>query len=693
VSSLAGRRRRTYVPRLRARDRLWHFDLPHLPAGPTLAVGVALAIMFTAFVARGGTAIERTTWTEVALLLGGAVLSGLALIVPRSPETPPHVHGAAMLVAFALLTAFTTLSISWSLMAHDSWLESSRTLSYLATLAGGVALGRLVPRRWSWMIIGVAAASTLICAYAVLTKVFPGWLNPDSDIARLRPPFDYWNSVGLAAGVGIVSVIWLGARRSGHAALNALAWPALGVLIICMLLSYSRGALLAVGIALAVWLAFVPVRLRTVTLLAGVLIATIPTVTWVFSQDGLTKDDAPSVLQTDAGLSLGALLLLLVVALTIAGLAVGFLSAHKPVSERTRARVSRVLVAAVVVTPAVAILMLANAPGGLTGQVSKAWKQATVPAISAPANSPSRLTETSSSRSRYWHEAFKIYERSPWIGNGAGSYGTLRLRYRTDGRRVEHAHGFVMQTLPDLGWVGLGLATLTLLAWLAAAARTLGVRPRDRGLPWDAERIGVAALALVVLVFGLHSTVDWTWFVPGNIVPALLCAGWVASRSGLRQRLTGLPAAEPSPPTRARMVAAALVVVVATAAAWAALQPLRSVHAQAASLDRLAVGALPQAESIARIAHARDPLAVEPLFQLAEVQQAEGRRDEASRTIQRTIEMEPDNPETWRHLGQLRLTAYNDPNGALKLFLATYFIDPKSVQSRSDVLKLMGSTG
>ena len=34
----------------------------------------------------------------------------------------------------------------------------------------------------------------------------------------------------------------------------------------------------------------------------------------------------------------------------------------------------------------------------------------------------------------------------------------------------------------------------------------------------------------VVVAFGAHSLIDWTWFVPGTIVPALLLAGWVAAR-------------------------------------------------------------------------------------------------------------------------------------------------------------------
>ena len=103
-----------------------------------------------------------------------------------------------------------------------------------------------------------------------------------------------------------------------------------------------------------------------------------------------------------------------------------------------------------------------------------------------------------------------------------------------------------MQTLADLGWVGLGLSLLAALAWLIAAVRVSACVAATAAPPWDAERVGLATLACVVVVFGVHSTIDWTWFVPGNVVPALLCAGWVASRATLRERLAAGGAAPTS---------------------------------------------------------------------------------------------------------------------------------------------------
>ena len=43
----------------------------------------------------------------------------------------------------------------------------------------------------------------------------------------------------------------------------------------------------------------------------------------------------------------------------------------------------------------------------------------------------------------------------------------------------------------------------------------------------------MVALGLIVVGFGIESTLDWTWYFPGVGVPVLLCAGWLAGRGPL----------------------------------------------------------------------------------------------------------------------------------------------------------------
>src|SRR5205807_2670110 len=124
---------------------------------------------------------------------------------------------------------------------------------------------------------------------------------------------------------------------------------------------------------------------------------------------------------------------------------------------------------------------------------------------------------------------------------------------------VHHAHGFVVQTLADLGLVGLVVALALLGCWMAAAGRAThplnrqwtgwrDVRaramPRWRSvsLPYTPERIGLLTMLCAVVVFGVHSFVDWTWYVPGNAFVGLLFAGWLAGRGPLEPEPAGAAA-------------------------------------------------------------------------------------------------------------------------------------------------------
>jgi len=94
----------------------------------------------------------------------------------------------------------------------------------------------------------------------------------------------------------------------------------------------------------------------------------------------------------------------------------------------------------------------------------------------------------------------------------------------------------------------------------------------------------------VVVVFGVHSFIDWTWYVPGNAGVALLFAGWLAGRgplepeqaraaartswrSGWTPALLRVRLAEAGP---VRLGVALAVIVAALLAVWSQWQPQRS---------------------------------------------------------------------------------------------------------------------
>ena len=670
-----GARPRRRVPALR-----------RVPARGAFALAVAVALAAIAFAADGGLRVERTTLVEIALMAAGAVLAAAALVL-----RPGRLHGAGALLGVAALAVLTALSIIWSIAPSDSWEEANRTFAYLAVFAGGMALVRLAPHRWDALLHGVALACLVVSGWALLTKVFPDWLAEDEVYARLRAPFDYWNAVGLMAALGVPPLLWLAARRSGHAAANALAWPGLGLLFVALMLSYSRGALLALLLGLAVWFAIVPLRLRGALALLGSAAGAALVVAWTFSQDELTGDRLSAAVRADAGTELGVLLVAMVVSLTAAGLVAGYLAARRPPGAHLRALAGRALATLVGLAAIGVVLAVATSEGGIGGQV----RQLTDPDAPTPANTPGRFTAASSVRARYFGEAFDVHAESPWVGAGAGGYATGRTRFRTGPLEVRHAHGYVPQTLADLGWLGLAVSLAAMVAWLVAAARVIGLRRADKGLPWDPERIGVVSLGVVVLVFGVHSFIDWTWFVPANAAVALLAAGWVAGRAPLRARLAGDTGVETVavrvPQVRGRPVAlagAAGVLALGAVAAWTAYQPVRSLHAGDIAIERLQQGELDAAASIARIAHDRNPLSVGPLWELAAIEQTRGDERAALEALEEAVALQPANAETWRRLGRFRLSVLNEPKAALPAFRAAYYLDPNDPGAVSDFLEV-----
>ncbi len=243
-----------------------------------------------------------------------------------------------------------------------------------------------------------------------------------------------------------------------------------------------------------------------------------------------------------------------------------------------------------------------------------------------------------------------------------------------------HAHGHLVQTAADLGILGLALTLALLAAWLAAATRATGPwrGPGSRGD--GAERVGLLALGCVVVVFGVHSLVDWTWFIPGTIVPPLLCAGWLAGRGPWREPL--VRAAR----SRARIAGAVAVVALALVAAWAASQPQQAVDRADDALAALAAGDIERARTFAVEAGDIDPLSVDPLFALSEVEAAAQQPAAAQAALERAVQLQPAVPDTWIRLAQYQLLA-GDAAAAQRNVRPALYLDPRSAPAQAVFLE------
>jgi hypothetical protein len=715
---------------------------------------IAGVLCFLAFVAGGGLNLSDMTTVEIVLSIGsGLIVAGVAVFGPAR-ERAYGGWAVGLLFAFAALTA---LSVVWSVQPDDSFKDAGRMLAYCGVFAAAVALARAVPAHWPAVLGGVVLAASVVCGYALLTKVFPASLDAGDVYARLRAPYSYWNAIGLTAAMGAIGCMWLGARRTGHALLSALAYPAMGLMLLTLMLAYSRGALVALVLGLALWFSIVPLRLRGAAILISGAVCAGGVIAWDFSRHALNSDNVALAQRTSAGHQLGVLIVAMLVLLSMIGLAFGFWTGRNAPSIVSRRRVGTMLLSLLAVVVLACAGALAVSHRGFTGTISHTLHSLTDPHAPVPSNGPGRLTAVGSVRARYWNEALKVYQAHPVLGAGAEGYATARLRYRTETLDVRHAHGYIVQTLADLGLVGLAVTLALLLVWMAAAGRathpfnrrwsswstlrgwldragsggTPGWRrltsADGRAASYTPERVGMLSMLCLVVVFGIHSIADWTWYVPGNACVVLLCAGWLAGRGPLgagasRSAPAGSPraiepgagkassaalgvpdvAAEvtgaPGAPhagraglpgleqLRARLSARTLgavriavavaAIVGATLAAWVQWQPQRSATASQQALTELASnprGAL----STAQTAVSRDPLSAQALFTLSAVQQATGSPELARATLQRAVRLQPSNPQTWLTLGQYDLA--KSPRAAEHELAAAIYLNPESV--------------
>ena len=127
--------------------------------------------------------------------------------------------------------------------------------------------------------------------------------------------------------------------------------------------------------------------------------------------------------------------------------------------------------------------------------------------------------QLSNSRPRYWREGLKVGEHALLKGTGAGGFQTARTRYTGDTLVAGHAHSYVIETFADFGLIGTLLSLALLVAWAIATGRTLGLRLAADAAGWRASTWpsgpGMFTMLAVVIAFGIHSAIDWTWFFPG----------------------------------------------------------------------------------------------------------------------------------------------------------------------------------
>ena len=193
----------------------------------------------------------------------------------------------------------------------------------------------------------------------------------------------------------------------------------------------------------------------------------------------------------------------------------------------------------------------------------------------------------------------------------------------------------------------------------------------------------MVTMLAVVIAFGIHSAIDWTWFFPGVTIPALACAGWLAGRGPLSDPIgRAAPRQLTKSPSATGIVLA--TVAIALGVVWVVWQPLRSSDADASAITELLAGRTAAALADAQTAVSADPVSADALWELSEIHVATGDLAAARADLVRATDRQPSNPETWQRLGEFDLR-YKHPRVALAELNKALALDLTAVQPLWDM--------
>jgi O-antigen ligase len=162
---------------------------------------------------------------------------------------------------------------------------------------------------------------------------------------------------------------------------------------------------------------------------------------------------------------------------------------------------------------AAALPLLAGAGGRIRLPVAvllAALAAAAVAVVLVVSGGPRRLGSLAGeNRPDYWQVAWEDYRAHPVLGSGAGTYGDYWLAHPGNASFTRTAHNLYLQSLAELGPVGL------VLVLTAVGLPLLRLRRR-------LDPVAVTAAA-GYLAFLLHAGIDWDWEMPAAGLAGLFC--------------------------------------------------------------------------------------------------------------------------------------------------------------------------
>jgi hypothetical protein len=422
----------------------------------------------------------------------------------------------AVLAPLALFGALTLASALWSHSTSRALIAFDRIWFYLVLLALFATI-RPSPLNLRWLIRGLAIGSAVVCFAGLISRVLPDVWHTAPNVAneRLSYPVTYWNALGLLATLAIVLTFHLTCTLSERRFVRALAAAAIPLLAATVFFTFSRGAIAAGAIGLLAY----ALLARPRGLLSGAL-AVIPTsavlVVFAYKANLLDTIDPTS----DAAVSQGhrVALAALFCSLAAAGLRLALAARldpglrSSPISRRVPRRTKWIAGLGALLVAVVLVLALS-----LPHKLLSDWHRFTSgTSVSNRGDLRRRLTDASNNgRTDLWRVAVHGFDQESLRGQGAGTFQITWDQRKPRAIYTVNAHSLYLETMDELGIVGL----LLLLAAIVAALVGLALRARG------SLRSLYGALFATALVWALHAGVDWDWQMPVTTLFVFAIAG------------------------------------------------------------------------------------------------------------------------------------------------------------------------
>jgi hypothetical protein len=648
---------------------------PAQKAPLALAAALLLVIVYAAF-AHGAVSLTGSARIEVALaaitaVAGAAWLwtGGLRLAAP-----PAAAAGACLLAAFAVWSGITLL---WSVAPDQTWSELNRAIGYVLVLCLAFALGASYRGAVELVARGFVAVALAVSIYGLGQKLLPGLhvgglfnLNQTAQIPRLQEPLGYWNALALFLVLGVPMALALAVDVRSRRSLRLGALVALQLMLLTIGLTYSRGGLIALAVALIVGIGFGPARLRSLAWLALTVVALLPPLILGLANHSLTAANVSLAHREGAGAVLLAVLAVSVLGLVLTATRLQVVESRTHFSPARARRVGRWLAIALAVLCVAGVLSVALSSRGLPGTVSHAWKSFTATREASNYDPHRLLSAASENRWVWWKEAAGAFSDRPLAGWGAGSFAVVHLMYRHNRLSVTQPHSVPLQFLSETGVVGAVLAFGAFALLLSAAVRRVR-RSSGRRRTIEAALLAGAAAYLV------HSFYDWDWDIPALTIPALMFLGVVAGGGGERR------IARPSLSVRGLLLAGLTLwlCVFATSSVLPSLAASKAADAVVAAAGT-SPSALAHAQASAELATQLDPLSDSGLKVQSTIAQRRGNLSEAARYLLAAVRRDPSDRLAWSNLAFIEFTN-RDFADAQRTAQRGLELDPRGAITRS----------